>query len=602
MTGRERARAVWRRLVVPGSWPPRRIAGEVVLSLVLSLSAAGLEDLEGSGPARVVATALVVAVLSPLRRVLPATVLVVTGAAAGVMSGFVMLLMVAGWSAGRAVTRVGRALGAFTAAFALHTALTAYVAYTEYPEFSSLATIVFSVVFFLATTVVPGLASRYWTQRRTLLHTLQQHNAQLLRERAMVAGQARMRERQRIAQDMHDSLGHQLALIAVHTGALEVDSELTERQREGVGVLREASVAAMHELREVVGILRDGAEGTRPLEDARPVSRGVAGIEELAEASRAAGAAVELRRSGMPRALAPAADHAAYRIAQEGLTNAHKYAAGAPITVGLRYEPDSLVVEVANGPVRAGTGSGSGTAAVSGGQGLTGLKERARLIGGMVHAGPAPNGGFRLAGVLPYGPDDGSSAGAGAGAGAGAEAGAGPEAGQAGGVRPPETFVDAAGDFREQNLTGAPGDGGPVIDWTGAQREVAAAMSSSGRRVSGLALGCGVVVAIVLGLGVVAVWGLAELMQEVDRAMIDREDYEAVKAGQPEAEVRAKLPAGDSFMTSEFEGKGPPEPEGAECLTLLSSETGDSWNADPVFRFCFKGGKLIEKRSFEVGQ
>jgi hypothetical protein len=269
-----------------------------------------------------------------------------------------------------------------------------------------------------------------------------------------------------------------------------------------------------------------------------------------------------------------------------------RYAAGAPITVGVRYEPDSLVVEVANGPVKAGTGSGSGTAAVSGGQGLTGLKERARLIGGMVHAGPAPNGGFRLAGVLPYGPDDGSSAGA----------GAGPEAGQAGGVRPPETFVDAAGDFREQNPPGAPGDGEPVIDWTGSQREVAAAMRSSGRRVSGLALGCGVVVAIVLGLGVAAVWGLAELMQEVDRAMIDREEYEAVKVGQPEAEVRAKLPAGDSFMTSEFEGKVPPEPKGAECLTLLSSETGNNWNADPVFRFCFKGGKLIEKRSFEVGQ
>src|SRR5690606_37019805 len=70
----------------------------------------------------------------------------------------------------------------------------------------------------------------------------------------------RIRERQRIAQDMHDSLGHQLALIAVHTGALEVDRELTDRQREAVGVLREASVAAMHELRDVVGVLRDGVE------------------------------------------------------------------------------------------------------------------------------------------------------------------------------------------------------------------------------------------------------------------------------------------------------------------------------------------------------
>ncbi|MDJ0380770.1 histidine kinase dimerization/phosphoacceptor domain-containing protein [Streptomyces sp. G-G2] len=83
----------------------------------------------------------------------------------------------------------------------------------------------------------------------------------------MVAGQARLRERQRIAQDMHDSLGHQLALISVHTGALEVDPALTERQREAVGVLRQASVSAMHELREVVGILRDGVEAPAAVEE-----------------------------------------------------------------------------------------------------------------------------------------------------------------------------------------------------------------------------------------------------------------------------------------------------------------------------------------------
>ncbi|MZE79054.1 two-component sensor histidine kinase, partial [Streptomyces sp. SID5475] len=70
----------------------------------------------------------------------------------------------------------------------------------------------------------------------------------------------------------------------------------------------------------------------------------------LVEASRSAGTPVELVCSGEPRDLPPAAGHAAYRIAQEGLTNAHKHAPGAPITVQLRYEPDSLVVEVANGP------------------------------------------------------------------------------------------------------------------------------------------------------------------------------------------------------------------------------------------------------------
>ncbi len=94
-----------------------------------------------------------------------------------------------------------------------------------------------------------------------------------------------------------------------------------------------------------------------------------------------------------------------YRIVQEGLTNAHKHAPGAPITVELRHEPDSLVVEVANGPVPAG--APAAPPAISGGQGLAGLRERARLVGGMVHSGPAPDGGFRVAGVLPYG--DGSA-------------------------------------------------------------------------------------------------------------------------------------------------------------------------------------------------
>ncbi|GAA3483444.1 histidine kinase dimerization/phosphoacceptor domain-containing protein [Streptomyces yanii] len=130
----------------------------------------------------------------------------------------------------------------------------------------------------------------------------------------MIVGQARLMERQRIAQDMHDSLGHQLALISVHTGALEVDPELTVRQREAVGVLRGASVHAMHELREVVGILRDDVAGPgRGGEDGQRAARGTAGIEELTEVARAAGSVVELRRTGERRALAAASDDAAYR-------------------------------------------------------------------------------------------------------------------------------------------------------------------------------------------------------------------------------------------------------------------------------------------------
>ncbi|MDT0488610.1 sensor histidine kinase, partial [Streptomyces sp. DSM 41640] len=146
--------------------------------------------------------------------------------------------------------------------------------------------------------------------------------------------------------------------------------------------LRDASVAAMEELRETVGILRDGREDHDGREDRDgregqdalgraggpaasaavgvvPVSgaggeqrpgRVLASIDDLVASSRAAGATVEIHRSGSVRPLAPAADHAAYRVAQEGLTNAHKHAPGAPISLALRYEPDTLIVEVTNGP------------------------------------------------------------------------------------------------------------------------------------------------------------------------------------------------------------------------------------------------------------
>ncbi|MCX5446553.1 histidine kinase [Streptomyces libani] len=522
-------------------WPHGRIVGELLLSVVLGTLAAGIESLRNGGAVQIVAVALAAGLLLQLRRVLPGTVLLVTVVSSAAFAGLAPLTPLVGWSAGRRITGVGRATGTFALAYALSFGLELQ---QELPRISP-AILFVGVLVTLVATVVPGLAGRYWSQRRTLLDTLREYNAQLLCERAMIAGQARMRERQRIAQDMHDSLGHQLALISVHTGALEVDRELTGRQREAVGVLREASVGAMHELREVVGLLRDGTHGpgdgatpsattggapTPALEamgeeDAKASARGVAGIERLAEVSRSAGTAVELRRSGEVRPLAPTADHAAYRIAQEGLTNAHKHAPGASITIELRYEPDSLVVEVANGPA-PGTAD-DGRSVVSGGQGLTGLGERARLVGGMVHVGPTADGGFRLAGVLTK------------------------------------------------------------------------AMSTD-KRSSGIAIGCGVAALIALLVVIGVVVGGVFLMKEMDTVMIEPKEYAAVKVGQSEAEVRKRLPDGSSFLAEGLDKGAPPVPEGAKCLSLNSSEFGSSWEKDPVFRFCFKDGKLIEKKSFEV--
>ncbi|MFE0650150.1 sensor histidine kinase [Streptomyces sp. NPDC059534] len=579
---RDAIAAAWAWFALPGQWSGRRTTGEVALAVVMALLAAGTEEILGGEGWRLPAVAAGAAVLSLVRRRLPAATLVLAAGLTPFAPGMGPLLLVVGWSSGRYIAGAGHALAAYIAAFVLNVGGTLLESWDRQ---RLLALAFVATLYYLGTTLAPGLAHRYWTQRRTLLHALQERNAQLLRERTMVAWQARLRERQRIAQDMHDSLGHQLALIAVHTGALEVDRDLGERQREVVGVLRNASVTAMHELREVVGILRDGVEapdGTpaapaRAGDETSRAARGIAGIEGLVEAARAAGTAVGLRRLGEERALAPAADHAAYRIVQEALTNAYKHAPGTSIGVELRYEPDTFVVEILNerpadGPARD---------AVSGGQGLAGLAERARLVGGMCHAGPADDGGFRVAGMLPYG---------------------------AAPVAEAAPLVDAADDFRQQTTQPLVGEGRPVAvgpaDWTFTERELAMAVRGGKGRGSStggaIAIGCGIAFAALVLLVVAAGFGVYFLMGSLQEGMIDPAQYDAVEVGTSEEKVRGQLPSGDTITTMGLTKEGPAMPAGADCLVLMSSEISETAAAEPVFRFCFKDGKLIEKKSYEV--
>ncbi|MFI8390520.1 sensor histidine kinase [Streptomyces sp. NPDC085540] len=566
MDAKAKTRAGWDWLRGPEPWTRRMLAGDLALGGVLAILGLGIEEVSNASGQRMLLGAAAAVVLTLMRRRLPASTLVIASGLANFLPGAFFVLPLLGWSAGRRIIGVGRALAAFTLAFV---AAIGCGVVDQWAQMQPLLVIVFSTLMFLATTVMPGLASRYWSQRRTLLRALQERNGQLLRERAMVAGQARLRERQRIAQDMHDSLGHQLALISVHTGALEVDPQLTDRQREAVGVLRQASVAAMHELREVVGILRDGVEAPAPVEEAQPAARGVAGIAGVVEAARGSGTDVRLTTSGQPRPLVAACDHAAYRIVQEALTNAYKHAPGASITVELRFEDDSLVVEIANGP-------SVGPAAdevVSGGQGLTGLRERARLVGGMVHAGPVESGGFRVAGVLPYGAE-------------------------------PAGVVDVADDFGQQAHAHArgplPGHGGEQpMDWGAVDRELAVRVPS---RSGGVAVGCGIAFAAVVLLVIVFGAGVVLLLDSASDAMIDRDEFDAVHVGESEQSVRDRLPTGENFMTAGAARKGPPRPAGSECLALLAENQPSAVGTDRIFRFCFQDGKLVEKQEYEVKQ
>ncbi|MFG2990484.1 sensor histidine kinase [Streptomyces sp. NPDC048257] len=232
-----------------------------------------------------------------------------------------------------------------------------------------------------------------------------------LRERAELAEadaesraeRARMEAREEIAREMHDVLGHRLSLLSVHAGALEFNPGAPRAEIErAAGVMRESAHLALHDLREVIGVLRAGS-GDGPAEGERPQPE-LADLTRLVAEARAAGGRIEL--AGPPEGAAPPplVGRTAYRIVQEALTNVRKHAPGAPVDVRVTGGPgDGLTVEVRNarppGPDPA-RGALAGTAQ-GGGQGLIGLAERARLAGGELTALPS-GGGFRVQAWLPW--------------------------------------------------------------------------------------------------------------------------------------------------------------------------------------------------------
>lgn len=248
-----------------------------------------------------------------------------------------------------------------------------------------------SVIVVALLAVLPWLAGRSRAQQRALLSAATDRVNQLEHEREVVAEQTRLRERTRLAGEMHDSLGHELSLLAVRAGALELSPQLTPAAAAAVGQLRAGIGTATGKLAQIIGILHDGGgqPATQPLN--RPVT-------ELIDRAREAGMTVQLTTTGPP----PPADveRTVYRIVQEALTNAAKHASGSPITVEIDTAGASTIVEVSN-PLTPG--QRDGRKASPGGRGLVGLAERVRLLGG--HLTASPSGGlFRLTAQLPHDP------------------------------------------------------------------------------------------------------------------------------------------------------------------------------------------------------
>ncbi|WP_367046123.1 histidine kinase [Streptomyces sp. Je 1-332] len=233
--------------------------------------------------------------------------------------------------------------------------------------------------------------------RRQLLLSLRDRAIRAENEATLRAEQAQRLARESIAREMHDVLAHRLTLLSVHAGALEFrpDAPREEIVR-AAGVIRESAHEALQDLREVIGVLRGGGEDGEASGRPQPT---LAALETLVAESRDAGMKVALDHRVAELAAVPAAvGRTAYRIAQEGLTNARKHAPGAEVTVLVSGAPgEGLTLSVRNPPPPGDVPKVPGS-----GQGLIGLTERATLAGGRIEHGSAADGGFRVDAWLPW--------------------------------------------------------------------------------------------------------------------------------------------------------------------------------------------------------
>jgi signal transduction histidine kinase len=250
--------------------------------------------------------------------------------------------------------------------------------------------------------------------QRDLVKSLHERAQRLQAERRLHAEQARDAERRRIAREMHDVLAHRISLLSVHAGALEFRPDAPpEEIAQAAGVVRAAAHAALQDLRDVIGVLRDDdgepggvVDASRATEPPQPT---LGAIPALVEESREAGTRVRLRieapgSDAMPVALG----RTAYRIVQEGLTNARKHAPAAAVDVDIAGGDGTLVVSVVSRRpvgVAAATASASATRRdrpPGAGTGLIGLGERVALAGGALQHGPDAAGDFVLRATLPW--------------------------------------------------------------------------------------------------------------------------------------------------------------------------------------------------------
>ncbi|MEU7041079.1 histidine kinase [Streptomyces varsoviensis] len=380
--------------------------------------------------------------------------------------------------------------------------------------------------------LLPWMAGRYRRQYADLTRAGWELAERMEREQQIIADRTRLRERSRIAGDMHDSLGHELSLLALRAGALEMAPDLDERHRKAAGELRAAAASVTESLHDVIGVLREDAE-TAPKAPARE------SVTDLVERAVASGLAVDLAEEGEPVRLAFMVDRALYRVVQESLTNAAKHAPGAAVSVRIAHLADATEVRVVNGPppARPDAPSARHTGLPSGKNGLVGLRERVRLAGGTLRTGPY-EGGFEVTARLPHA--------------AGAARPAGEESAR-------EDASESA--FQRRH----------------AQRRA--------RR--------GLKQVILVPLAVAAV--LAALMGgfsyiQTEQSVLDSGDYERLRVGQRRSDAEDLLPSLQTDVPPRRDVK--PMPHDSTCRYYRMSREPDPTHA---YRVCFAHGRLAAK-------
>jgi signal transduction histidine kinase len=244
---------------------------------------------------------------------------------------------------------------------------------------------------FSAVAWLSGRAVRTRTRLTEELHeaALREQEAQELESRRAAAD-----ERRRIAREMHDVVAHSVSVMVVQAGgARRILQRDPERAVAAAAQIERTGREALAEMRRLLGVLHREDDA----HDARAPQPTMAGVGALVERAREAGLPVELHVSGERRSLPAGLDLAAFRVVQEGLTNAIKYADHAATDVHVRWGERTLELEILDrgpGPARDRLGGDDG-------HGLVGMRERVKLYGGELEAGRRRGGGFRIRAKLP---------------------------------------------------------------------------------------------------------------------------------------------------------------------------------------------------------